>query len=95
LQRLRPTHIDDRHNTLLKNGGKRGGPLSPRTVGHAHRVLHRALQRAVKKEVLSRNVANAISPPTVEDAEIEILIMPRSPWSSTGWQVIPFMRSPS
>jgi len=42
-------------------------------VGHAHRVLHRALQRAVESEVLARNVASVVSPPTVDDREIEIL----------------------
>jgi integrase len=42
-------------------------------VGHAHRVLCRALQLAVKSEILTRNVASAISPPKVEEEEIEIL----------------------
>jgi hypothetical protein len=76
LQRLRPKQIDDWHKTLLKTGARSGGPLSARTVGHAHRVLHRALQKAVETEVLSRNVASAISPPTVKEAEIEILALP-------------------
>ena len=48
-------------------------PLSARTVGHAHRVLHRALQRAVENETLSRNVASVIRPPNVEAQEVEIL----------------------
>jgi len=65
--------VQDWHNTLLKSGAKNGKPLSARTVGHAHRVLHRALQRAVESEVLARNVASAISPPRVEEEEIEIL----------------------
>jgi integrase len=73
LQRLKPKHVKDWHNNLLKSGAKNGKPLSARTVGHAHRVLHRALQLAVETEVLTRNVAGAISPPKVEDEEIEIL----------------------
>jgi len=36
-------------------------------------VLHRALQRAVESEVLARNVSAVISPPKVEEEEIEIL----------------------
>jgi integrase len=40
---------------------------------HAHRVLHRALQRAVESEVLARNVSTVISPPKVVEEEIEIL----------------------
>jgi integrase len=42
-------------------------------VGHAHRVLHRALQRAVESEMLARNVASVVRPPKVEEQEIEIL----------------------
>jgi integrase len=42
-------------------------------VGHAHRVLHRALQRAVENETLPRNVASVIRPPKVEAQEVEIL----------------------
>jgi integrase len=58
---------------LLKSGGKDNRPLSARTVGHAHRVLHRALARAAAAEIVARNVASAISPPKVEAEEIEIL----------------------
>ena len=58
---------------MVKAGGKDGRPLSARTVGHAHRVLHRALQRAVENETLSRNVASVIRPPNVEAQEVEIL----------------------
>jgi len=73
LQALRPAHIDRWHSVLLTSGGKDGRPLSPRTVGHAHRVLHRALERAVKSELVARNVAHAIEPPKVEDVEVESL----------------------
>lgn len=73
LQRLRPSAVQDWHTTLLARGGKSGRPLSARTVGHAHRVLLRALQRAVETEVLARNVSSSISPPALEVAEIEIL----------------------
>lgn len=73
LQKLKPGHVQQWHGTLLNQGGERGRPLSPRTVGHAHRVLHRALQRAVENETLSRNVASMIRPPNVEPQEIKIL----------------------
>jgi integrase len=73
MQHLRPHEVADWHNTLLKSGAKNGRPLSPRTVGHAHRVLHRALQRALESEVLARNVASVRRPPKVQDEEIEIL----------------------
>jgi integrase len=73
LQKLRPARLAHWHAHLLKAGGKDSRQLSPRTVGHAHRVLHRALARAVETEVLARNVASAVSPPKVEAEEIEIL----------------------
>ncbi|MGE0853992.1 MAG: tyrosine-type recombinase/integrase [Hyphomicrobiaceae bacterium] len=72
LQKLRPTHIEDWHAQLQKPN-MRGRALSARTVGHAHRVLHRALARAMSAELVSRNVASAIRPPRVEQQEIEIL----------------------
>jgi integrase len=67
LQRLKPAQIDDWHSALLKGG------LHPRTVGHAYRVLHRGLERAVRLEVVPRNVAHAVKPPRVEHEEVEIL----------------------
>jgi integrase len=65
--------VQDWHSTVLQRGGKGGKTLSARTVGHAHRVLHRALERAVKAEMVSRNVAHAIEPPKVEAEEVEAL----------------------
>jgi len=73
LQKLRPAKVAEWHAEILKSGSRKGQPLAARTVGHAHRVLHRALERAVETEVLSRNVAAAISPPKVESVEIEII----------------------
>jgi integrase len=54
-------------------GGKDGAALSATTVGHAHRVLHRLLVRAVKDELIARNVAAIIKPPKPSEREIEIL----------------------
>jgi integrase len=73
LQKLRPAQIADWHGTLLKAGGKDGAPLSARTVGHAHRVLHAALARAVELEVAGRNVASVVHPPKVAAEEVVIL----------------------
>jgi integrase len=72
-QRLKPVHVEDWHRLLLASGGKDGAPLSTRTVRHAHRLLHKALARAVKAELIARNVASAITPPKVDEREIEIL----------------------
>jgi integrase len=70
LQKLRPAHIEQWHRELLAAGGKGGRPLAARTVGNAHRVLHRALERAVLAEVVSRNVAHLIKPPAIKDADV-------------------------
>jgi integrase len=67
VQKLRPAQIADWHAALLKTG------LAARTVGHAHRVLHRALEKAVALEIVSRNAAHPVAPPKVECREVEIL----------------------
>jgi len=67
LQQLRPAQVDAWHKALLNTG------LSARTVGHAHRVLHRGLERAVGLEMVGRNVAHVVSPPRVKADEIAIL----------------------
>ena len=67
LQKLKPEHVQQWHGTLIGLG------LSPRTVTHAHRLLHRVLADAVKNGTLTRNVAAVHAPPDVEDEEIEIL----------------------
>lgn len=79
LQKLRGNHIATWHATLLREGGRgapgkaSGLPLSARTVGHAHRVLHKALGDAVRRELLFRNPADLISPPKVAAKEMKIL----------------------
>jgi integrase len=72
-QRLRPSMGQEWHKKPLLSGSRKGGPLSPRTVGHAHRLLRRPLPRAVKREELARNVPSVVSPSKVEAEEIEIL----------------------
>jgi integrase len=67
LQKLRPEHVQTWHGTLIASG------LSPRTVSHAHKLLHRVLVDAVKNGTLARNVAAVHAPPDVEDEELEIL----------------------
>jgi integrase len=73
LQKLRPSQVHDWHAILLKSGGKNGRSLSARTAGHAHRVLHRAFERALRLEIVGRNPARAVPPPKPNAAEIQIL----------------------
>ena len=50
-----------------------GRKLHPRTIRHAYRVLHGALVEAVKLDMVSRNVADAVTLPEVEADKVEIL----------------------
>jgi integrase len=73
LQKLRPAQVAEWHATLLRRGRVDGDPLSRRTVGHAHRVLHRAFELALRLEQLSRNPVHAVPAPKLELVEPEIL----------------------
>ena len=74
LQRLRTLDIEEWHTTLRNSGraDSKGG-LAPRTIGHAHRVLGKALRDAVKNELIVKNVVAAESAPKVEDEEMMIV----------------------
>ena len=74
LQKLKPKHVQDWLSSLSKSGGRRYGQgLSARTVRHCYRVLWGALKQAVKLELVSRNVADAATPPRLKDDEVKIL----------------------
>jgi integrase len=73
LQKLRPQQVHEWHSTLLSRGGVTGGPLSPRTVRDASKVLRGGLAQAARLEVVGRNVASAVPPPKIDAAEVQIL----------------------
>lgn len=73
IQKLRPVHLSELYAKLLREGRGEAGGLSPRTVGHVHRVLHRALGHAVQWGVIAQNPVAVVDPPPVEGTEIEIL----------------------
>ena len=67
LSKLKTDRIDAAFSTALLSGRRDGkGGLSPRTVHHMRRVLIKALGQAVTWERLSRNPAQATTPPKVE-----------------------------
>src|SRR5262249_35427954 len=73
LQKLRPLDIEAWHTTLRtkgRAGGKAG--ITARTIGHAHRVLSKALNDAVKNNVLLTNPAKLHAAPKVPDLEMFI-----------------------
>jgi integrase len=73
VQRIKPVHLNSLYATLLKSGGIDGGPLSPLTVGHCHRLLRRILGHAATWGVIAANPAALVHPPRVAQTEIEII----------------------
>ena len=72
--KLQPAHISQAYAKALASGRRDGaGGLSPRTVTHMHRVLREALQQAVRWQLLARNPADAVKPPTVERKQMNVL----------------------
>jgi hypothetical protein len=58
------------HAGPSKTGNRKTGrPLSARTVLYVHSIVHRALADAARKGLVTRNVADAASPPTAKAAK--------------------------
>jgi integrase len=72
LQKLRAVNLSELYAKLLRKGVGEAA-LAARTVGHVHRVLHRALGHAAQWGVVQGNVAALVSPPRVAHVELEIL----------------------
>ena len=73
LKKLTPRHVKQMESNLLRGGGADGGPLSPRTVVQAHRVLSKALNDAVSDDALGRNPVAAVEPPRTTKYEAKTL----------------------
>jgi integrase len=70
LTQLKPEHLQHYYSDKLSSNRHDGkGVLSPRTVKHHHVTLHTALENAVKWGLLSRNPADAVSPPRSQSPE--------------------------
>jgi len=65
---LKPLHLQAFYNELLEEG-----TISPQTVLHYHRLIHNALNRAIKWQLIPRNVSDAIEPPSVPKQIPQIL----------------------
>ena len=74
IQKLKPVDVE-RWHTSLKTGGRKDGKggVSNRTIGHAHRVLSKALRDAVRHNVAVKNVAAEEGAPAVDGNEMIIL----------------------
>jgi len=74
LMQLKPEHLQRYYADKMASGRCDGkGGLSPRTVRHHHVTIHDALEHAVKWGLLSRNVADAVSPPPYQRAEFKTM----------------------
>lgn len=67
INRISPQELQALYNRKLEQG------LAPRTVGHIHRVLHKALQDALRWGLVARNVTAVINPPKVPVREMHYL----------------------
>ena len=76
MQRLRQIDVEAWHTELRTVGRKDGkGGVSSRTIGHAHRILSKALKEAVKFDLTVRNAAgrDGQRAPKVDAQEVEIV----------------------
>jgi integrase len=80
VQKLSTQDVEAWHTALMISGrkGRNGRPdgesgLSARTIGHAHRVLSKALRDATKHGIVVRNVCTIERVPKVDADEMRIL----------------------
>lgn len=66
LRKLTPSHILGAYGRWSRRQQANGKPLSAQTLLHYHRVLHEALDRAVKWQQLVNNPAGAVDAPRVD-----------------------------
>jgi integrase len=71
LQDLRPLHIEELYSTLLREGHRYGGGLSPKTVRNVHIALRRSLADAERFGLVPRNVAAVVRAPTAPRDELQ------------------------
>lgn len=74
MQKLRPLDIEHWHAALRTGGRAKGkGGVSARTIGHAHRVLSKALRNAEKNNLVGKNVCKLETAPKVAKEEMVIV----------------------
>lgn len=70
--KLRAAHVSELYAHLLKEGSH-GRRLSPRTVHHVHRLLHRILSWAERMQLVERNVTRLVDAPKPSVTEAKAL----------------------
>jgi len=80
LRKLRPLDIEAWHTALRDS-------VSARTIGHAHRVLSKALRDAAKNDLVSRNVCKEQAAPKIEGVEqVIVRDIPALVTALQGWR---------
>jgi len=74
LKDLKPENLQAMYNDKLSHGrtDDKGG-LSTRTVRYMHMIMHEALKQALKNNLVSRNIAEATTPPKLVKREMRVL----------------------
>lgn len=67
LDALRPSQVQECYTKLLDSG------LAPRSVRQVHVVLHKALNDALRQDLVPRNVADGATPPRAPRTEMKTL----------------------
>lgn len=74
LDKLTPLHLQQLYKDRLEHGKLTGeGGLSNKSVLAIHRILHRALEQAVKWQLIIRNVADCVEPPKPQKYQAKFL----------------------
>lgn len=63
LDTLRTDHLDDLYQHLITVGGRSGRPMAAKTVHEAHLIVRNALDLALQRRLVDRNVALAAHSP--------------------------------
>jgi integrase len=67
MHKITPQQVQAFYSKKISDG------LSPKTVNNIHGVLHKALDNAVKWNILPRNVCDAVTPPRIPRKEKNVL----------------------
>lgn len=74
LTQLKPEHLQRYYAEKLAGGRYDGrGALTQTTVSHHHTCLHRALKMALKWGLISRNPADAVTPPRPQRSQMQTM----------------------
>jgi integrase len=72
-QRAGQAHVTSLYAKLQRESRGKRKPLSPRTVLHLHRVLHRSFEWAVEEDIIAANLFRRVKRAKANDADTRAL----------------------